>query len=777
MRQARHNARGVGVRLLVAAMLVLPTALTSLAGPSPVAALENGVARTPPMGFNDWYSFGCNITAQNFRDTADLFVSTGLRDAGYKYINIDDCWMTGRDLPRTDPAKATAGRDPVTLKLIPDPAYFPDVDQNGNGMIDPSEKQNGIKALADYIHARGLKIGIYSSAGTTTCQGLAGSLGYEQIDAQTWADWGIDYVKIDTCGAHSVTTLDGRTYSYPDTVAGYQARFTAMSDALLATGRPMVYSICDFTTSGQTWTWGTNVGNLWRTTGDVTASFASLLSTFKQNIVLGQYAGPGHWNDPDILQVGNGTGYSPIENRTQFSLWSMMAAPLLIGADLRVITADAMSVHMNTDVIAIDQDALGVQAKIVAQSGGSWVLAKPLANGDVAVALFNAGNTAATISTTVADVTASAGVAFAKRPAFGLTDLWTKALTATTGTISATVPAHGTAVYRLSDAPGAASAAPAVTLAATANKTSLNPGDTAKVTVSLTNNSKVAVNSISLGLTAPDGWTVNQTTKPAKNTLPPHGGSATATFVVTAPASAGAPISTVSLTASASYYSDAGGTQTATTPVDLTLFSPVQAPYLTANTTGTASVFGQLGPTLAISAAGTGVQAASSFPFGASPASDQYGAIYKAGVTGSVQATVVVQGGGASGVMMRNDMDANGTPVGVAFTVSPAVFGGGYSLSMAYNTTGGDMYNASLGGGFGPGGPPPSFNVPITLKLQRSGTTYTGSYSTNGTTWTTFGSVTVDASAAAASQDAGVFQTSGTAGSLTLASFSDFSVN
>ena len=776
MRQARHNALGVGIRLLVAAMLVLPTALTSLAGPSPVAALENGVARTPPMGFNDWYSFGCNITAQNFRDTADLFVSTGLRDAGYKYINIDDCWMTGRDIPRGNPAKATVGRDPVTLKLIPDPAYFPDFDQNGNGVIDPSEKQNGIKALADYIHARGLKIGIYSSAGTTTCQGLAGSLGYEQIDAQTWADWGIDYVKIDTCGAHSVTTLDGRTYSYPDTVAGYQARFTAMSDALLATGRPMVYSICDFTTSGQTWTWGTNVGNLWRTTGDVTASFASLLKTFKANVVLGQYAGPGHWNDPDILQVGNGTGYSAIENRTQFSLWSMMSAPLLIGADLRVITADAMSVHMNADVIAIDQDTLGVQAKIVAQAGDTWVLAKPLANGDVAVALFNAGSSATTVSTTVRAATTSAGVRFDRVQAYRLQDLWSKAVTQTESAISAFVPAHGTVVYRVSDTHKAVRDAPNVTLVPKATNTVLNPGGKTTVTATLMDNARVALYGISFRLAAPAGWTV-KLVKWAMPWIPASGGSVTATYAVTAPASASVPISTVSLTASASYYSFTGGPQTATTPVDLTLVSPVQSPYLTANTTGTAAVFGQLGPTLAIAAAGTGVQAASSSPIGASPASDQYGAIYKPGATSSVQATVVVQGGGVSGVMMRNDMDANGTPVGVAFTVSPAVFGGGYSLSMAYNTTGGAMYNASLGGGIGPGGPPPSFNVPITLKLQRSGTTYTSSYSTDGTTWTTFGSVTVDASAAAASQDAGVFQTSGTAGSLTLASFSDLSIN
>jgi alpha-galactosidase len=757
------------LRLLTSAATAVAACAIGILAATPAQALDNGLALTPPMGFNDWNSFGCNIDAQDFRDVADYIVAHGLKDAGYEYVNIDDCWMAGRDIPRTNAAaRAAAGRDPSTLQLIPDPAYFPDVDLNGNGVIDPSEQHDGIKALADYIHSKGLKIGIYESAGTTTCQGLAGSLGYESIDAQTFADWSIDYLKLDNCGSHSVATLDGRSYSYPDTVAGYQARYAVMRDALAATGRPIVYSICDFSTAGQSWTWGAGVGNLWRTTGDISASYSSVVNIFKQNVLLAQYAGPGHWNDPDMLEVGNGTGLSPTENRTHFSLWAMMSAPLIIGANLTAISDDALSVLENADVIAVDQDSLGAQASVVSHVGTSWVLAKPLANGDVAVALFNEGDSAATISTTVGDV----GVT-TKRNAYSLTDLWSKQTTSTAGKVAATVPAHGTVVYRVSAAPGAGSAAPSVTLSAGSNDTALAVGGSTDVTVTLANNSKVAISAVSLGLTAPDGWNVTQLSPPARATLP-KGATATATYRVTAPSSASVPIDPAQLTATGSYYSDATGTVSTTTPLTISVYSPVQAPLLAANTTGASALYGQAGSALGISATGANVGPSTGGPGGTTAAGDAYGAIYlpaSLGTSGSVHAVVTAQSGGSSakaGVFARNDADAGGTPVGVAVYVSNG------RVAMVYNNTatGGSAYTTRVGGGgFGAG----TLTLPVLVRLTRSGSSYTGDYSTDGgATWTVVG--TVIANGQADLQDAGVFQSSGSS-SPALATFSDLAVS
>ncbi|HEV8556193.1 MAG TPA: NPCBM/NEW2 domain-containing protein [Actinophytocola sp.] len=384
--------------LLATAALVASAVTTILTAPQPAHAWDNGLARTPPMGWNQWNAFGCNVTDALVRATADKFVSAGLQAAGYQYVNIDDCWMTrNRD---------GAGN------LVPDPAKFP----------------NGIRAVADYVHSKGLKLGIYSSAGTATCAGFPASLNREQQDANLWASWGIDYLKYDNCNNQGVDA---------------QTRYQRMHDAIATTGRPMVYSITEWGSSTpKVWTWGTPIGHLWRTTGDINDSFGSMLSIYKANVVLSGFAGPGHWNDPDMLEIGNGH-MTDTEYRSHFTLWSMMAAPLIIGTDLRNASTATLNILGNRDVIAVDQDTRGVQAREARSSGGLHVLTRPLSNGDFAVALFNENASTATITTNPSE----AGLPSSS--SYRLFDLWSKATTTTTGTISASVPAHGTVVFRV----------------------------------------------------------------------------------------------------------------------------------------------------------------------------------------------------------------------------------------------------------------------------------------------------------------------------------------
>ncbi|HEY2060839.1 MAG TPA: alpha-galactosidase [Amycolatopsis sp.] len=379
---------------------VLATALVAAGLVSPPAeALENGLARTPPMGWNTWNTFQCNINETLIKQTTDLMVSSGMRDRGYNYVNLDDCWMTqNRD---------GAGN------LVADPAKFP----------------SGLKALGDYIHARGMKFGIYESAGSETCQHFPGSLGHEQADANSFASWGVDYLKYDNCGSPS-----------GETQQDYIKRYSAMRDALKATGRPIAYSICEWGNFSPS-SWAPDVGNLWRTTGDISSNWGSVDSLYHQNVGLASAAKPGAWNDPDMLEVGNGMGFQ--EDRAHFSLWAAMAAPLIAGADLRSASAATFSTYLNSDVIALDQDPLGKQATRISSSGGLDVLAKPLQGGDVAVVLFNENSGTRTVSTTAA----AAGLPAAAN--YRLANLWSKELTTSTGTISANVASHSTVVYRV----------------------------------------------------------------------------------------------------------------------------------------------------------------------------------------------------------------------------------------------------------------------------------------------------------------------------------------
>ncbi|MFJ8822737.1 glycoside hydrolase family 27 protein [Streptomyces sp. NPDC102467] len=369
------------------------------------AALENGLARTPQMGFNNWNTTGCGsqFNEAMVKGIADIFVSKGLKAAGYTYVNLDDCWA------------------------------LPSRDASGNLVADPARFPNGIKAVADYVHSKGLKFGLYSSAGTKTCaaNGFPGGLGHEKQDATLWASWGVDYLKYDNCN---------------NTGADAQTRYKTMGDALKATGRPILYSICEWG-SNQPWNWAPPIGNSWRTTGDISDNWSSMIGKAHQNQPLAQYAKPGAWNDPDMLEVGNG-GMTDTEYRTHFSLWAQMASPLLIGSDIRTASPATLTILRNTDVIAVDQDSLGKQGTVVSSSGGLVVMSKQLSNGDRSVTLTNEGSGTATVSTTAT----AAGLPAAS--SYRLTNLWSKEVSSTNGTISASVPAHGTVMYRVSAGTG-----------------------------------------------------------------------------------------------------------------------------------------------------------------------------------------------------------------------------------------------------------------------------------------------------------------------------------
>jgi len=309
------------------------------------ACLAQQLAQTPPMGWNSWNKFAEKINGQTVKEIADAMVSSGMKDAGYVYVNIDDTWQGKRD---------------------------------AEGVLQPNEKFPDMKGLADYVHSKGLKIGIYSSPGPKTCAGYEGSYQHEAQDAQTWAAWGIDYLKYDWCSAKDV-------YKDEEMPAVYKK----MGDALKATGRPIVFSLCQYGKQ-KVWEWGAaSGGNLWRTTGDIEASWKSMSSIgFDKQTGLDQYAGPGHWNDPDMLEVGNDR-MDAVEDKCHMSLWAMLAAPLLAGNDIRSMSDDTKEILLNKELIAIDQDKLGRQGTRVTKDGRTETWMKPLSNGDMAVAMFN----------------------------------------------------------------------------------------------------------------------------------------------------------------------------------------------------------------------------------------------------------------------------------------------------------------------------------------------------------------------------------------------------
>jgi alpha-galactosidase len=374
---------------------------------APVQAAETADL-LPQMGFNNWNSTHCRAEFDEamIRGIADKFISLGLKDAGYRYVNVDDCWANWQ-------------RD-KDGHLTPNPKRFP----------------SGIAALADYIHQRGLKFGVYSSAGTSTCEplqedrGFPGGLGHEKDDAKTIASWHVDYLKYDNCNNQKIDA---------------KKRYTDMANALRSSGRPIFFSMCEWG-ENKPWLWASkapvNAGS-WRTTGDITDTYASMLKIFKENVVLDKYASLGHWNDPDMLEVGNG-GMTDVEYRSHFSLWSIMASPLLIGTDLRTIKPDALQILLNKDVIAIDQDPLGVQGHQVRDADGIHVIVKPLKDGGKAVAVFNEGDAAKDVTVAPAEIGLKVGGSHTVR------DLWAHTDAKGDGSIKVSLAPHATVMYRIS---------------------------------------------------------------------------------------------------------------------------------------------------------------------------------------------------------------------------------------------------------------------------------------------------------------------------------------
>jgi alpha-galactosidase len=322
------------------------------------AAPPQVVAQTPPMGWNSWNFFAGKVTDQDIRNAADQMVATGMKDAGYVYINIDDTWEGDRD---------------------------------ASGVLHTNSKFPDMKALADYVHSKGLKLGIYSSPGPKTCAGYAASLDHEVQDAQLYASWGIDYLKYDLCSYRDAVMQKQAPEDEAAQMRLMIAAYKKMDNALKATGRPIVYSLCQYGWDA-VWEWGPQVGaNLWRTTGDIQANWNSIYSILNEQAGLAKYAAPGHWNDPDMLEVGNGK-LTLAENRTHFSMWAMLAAPLLAGNDMPNMKPEIKAILTNRDVIAIDQDRLGHEATRAYSEGEVDVWARRLAGGAMAIAVVNAGS-------------------------------------------------------------------------------------------------------------------------------------------------------------------------------------------------------------------------------------------------------------------------------------------------------------------------------------------------------------------------------------------------
>jgi len=377
-----------------------------------------GLAQTPPMGWNSWNKFACNVSEDLIRQTADAMVSSGMKDAGYEYIVIDDCWQVSRD----------------SLGFI---------------VADPKKFPSGIKALADYVHSKGLKFGIYSCAGNKTCGGRPAGRGHEYQDAISYAKWGVDYLKYDWCNTEKLNA---------------EGAYTTMRDAIYEAGRPIVFSLCEWG-DNKPWLWADKVGHLWRTTGDIYNCFDCVedhgswkswgaMQILDKQDGLRKYAGPGHWNDPDMLEVGNGMRVN--EERAHFTMWAMLAAPLISGNDLRNMNSETLSVLTNKEVIAVNQDSLGIQGfkYAVKDSVETWL--KPLKNDEWAVVYLNRSKSDKTIaqdwkSISVNDEFSNRKLDTTGKDIYMLRDLWLKKLTGDTRkTLTVLIPPHDVLCLKIS---------------------------------------------------------------------------------------------------------------------------------------------------------------------------------------------------------------------------------------------------------------------------------------------------------------------------------------
>jgi len=399
----KANWQGRGIALAVWC------AFTFLSQSAQAQLTRDSLAQTPPMGWNSWNRFACNVSEDLIKSVADAMASNGMKDAGYQYVVIDDCWQVSRD-------------------------------DGGNIVADSQRFPSGIKALADYVHSKGLKFGLYSDAGSKTCQGRPGSQGHEFQDALQYARWGADYLKYDWCNTETRNA---------------QEAYSTMSRALLDTGHPIVFSMCEWGTA-KPWLWGKGIGNLWRTTGDISDKWTSkkkwadgtcceygMVDILDLQVGLESFAGPGHWNDPDMLEVGNG-GMTIPEYRAHFSFWALLAAPLMAGNDIRSMSPEIKEILTNTEVIGINQDRLGREGRRVKKEGELEVWSKSLADGSRAVILFNRQASETEVKVTWEDIGYPAHLSARVR------DLWAhRDLGASTGSFSARVASHSVVMVKI----------------------------------------------------------------------------------------------------------------------------------------------------------------------------------------------------------------------------------------------------------------------------------------------------------------------------------------
>ncbi len=402
------NGKRRVVRKLVLFVAVLFMAVLS-AGQAMAQNQRDSLAQTPPMGWNSWNKFACNVSEDLIKSVADAIATNGMKEAGYQYVLIDDCWQVSRD-------------------------------ENGFIVADPQRFPSGMKALADYVHSNGLKFGLYSDAGTKTCAGRPGSQGHEYQDALQYSRWGVDYLKYDWCNTETRNAEEA---------------YSTMSNALIATGRPIVFSMCEWGTA-KPWLWGKGIGNLWRTTGDIGDKWSAkitwpgggccqygMLEILDQQVGLDAFAGPGHWNDPDMLEVGNG-GMTTTEYRAHFSFWALLAAPLIAGNDVRSMTPEIKEILTNAEVIAVNQDKLGREGHRIRKDGDREVWAKPLADGSRAVILLNRGQADADISVNWDEI------GYPNHISAKVRDLWEhKDLGSFTGTFKAKVATHSVVMVKI----------------------------------------------------------------------------------------------------------------------------------------------------------------------------------------------------------------------------------------------------------------------------------------------------------------------------------------
>lgn len=774
MRRMRHKLGAVAAASLLGAGL-------AIAGSVPGAAARaeaNGVGQVPAMGWSSWSSLRHNPTEAGIEAQAQAMHDSGLQGAGYRYVNVDDFWYQ---------CPGSQG---------------PNVDSNGRWVIDASKfpsqgTENGIAATADYVHNLGLKFGLYVTPGISAqavaqktpvegtsytadqiaqpsvsernynCGGMDG-IDYSKPGAQqfidSWASqlasWGVDYVKLDGVGSFDI----------PDV--------KAWSDALRQTGRPIHLELSNALDINSASMWQ-QYANGWRTGGDVECyscesggssypltDWSHVATRFDQVAAWKPYGGPGGFNDYDSIEVGNGgnDGLTTDERKTQLSLWSLASSPLILGTDLTKLDPADLGLLKNQAVIAVDQD--GIDAHRVTQSSTSQVFAKTESSGDVVAGLFNTGDTAETVST------ATAALAMPASSDFQVTDLWTGQSTETTGTISEVVPPHGVALVKITPNRDASAFAPNVTLNVT-GITNLAGGKPSAVTESFTDNGSRPVTNVTLGLSAPAGWSLASTSSATFSKIN-SGATGSATYSLTAP-TATSTNQAGTLTATAQYTDSRKAIhQLATQPQATLAPPPVQPPWKTYSSAADApAAYSQSGQQFTISGAGKPLGSSS---LGTPASADEYTAIYQPAAVGTnftAETEITSEKNMANywaqaGIIVRNDMTASGTgPEGVTESWGPD---SNFGTNMWWSDNSGPYLDQVM-----PNTYAIDESLPLWLKLTRAGDVYTSYYSTDGSTWTEITSQTVPGQAAA--QDVGMFVSSGQPGQPAQATFNGFTIS